>query len=189
MRFRVATLVLVLLLAGCTGRTGTGNPATGPQQNSVSNLPSGVFPVDDREPAPALSGRTLGGEDLDLSTLRGQVVVLNFWASWCAPCIAEARNLNSVFAQTKALGVAFVGIDIKDDRTKAQAFERKHQVAYPSLFDPEGRLLLKFAGKAPQQPPTTLILDREGRVAARFLSAVTMTQLLGPVQVLANERA
>jgi len=189
MRSRALLLVLVALLAGCTGRAGTGNVATGPQQNSIGGIAGGVFPADDREPAPSLAGSTLTGEHLDVSTLRGQVVVLNFWASWCAPCIAEAPNLNAVYAKTRSAGVAFVGIDFKDDRTYAQSFERSKKVAYPSLFDPDGQLLLKFRGLAPQSPPTTLILDRQGRVAARFLQAVTETELLAPVQVLAAERA
>ena len=187
-RSLLPVLLAVVLAAGCTGRTGTDNRATGPQQNSIGGLRGGVFPAGDREPAPALSGRTLDGADLDLASLHGKVVVVNFWASWCAPCLAEARNLNQVYAETKASGVAFVGIDIKDDQSAAKSFQRSKQVMYPSLFDQDGLLLLKFRGQAPQSPPTTLILDRQGRVAARFLQGVTENELLGPVQVLANEQ-
>ncbi len=183
-------LVCVLAASGCLGKSGTENQSTqGPQQNQVKPLANGVFVPDDRDPSPKLSGRTLEGQDLDLASLRGQVVVVNFWAQWCNPCRAEAKNLNAVYAQTKAKGVAFVGIDIKDDDVAARAFQRSKQVLYPSLVDPDGLLLLKFAGKAPQQPPTTLILDRQGRVAALFSGGLTETQLLGPVQVIAAESA
>ena len=181
-----AALAAVAMLAACTGNIGATTP-TAPIGNGLAD--GQVFPVQDRDPAPSLSGTTLDGTPLDTSTMVGKVVVINFWASWCAPCLAEARNLNAVYAQTHALGVEFVGVDIKDIASKARAFQRTKQVPYPSLFDEDGTLLLKFRGKAPQNPPTTLVLDRQGRVAARFPGGVLESQLLAPVQVIAKEPA
>src|SRR3954447_10880833 len=188
-RLRGALLLLLplVLVTGCSGQIGAGNPS-GDDPHAIT-LTSGVFRSVDRDPAPSLAGTTLEGTPLDVTRMRGKVVVVNFWASWCAPCRAEARNLNAVYAQTKGLGVEFVGVDIKDEKTAARAFQRAKAVAYPSLFDQDGTLLLRFRGKAPQNPPTTLVLDRRGRVAARFVQGVTEAQLLAPVQVIAKEPA
>ncbi len=180
---------LVLALSGCVGdRAVASVQARTPQLKVVDPGPSGVFPIAERLPAPAISGTTLDGEPLDVADLRGKVVVVNFWASWCAPCRAEAPNLRAVAERRKAEGAEFVGVAIKDDRDAAQAFERRQGIPYPSLFDQAGVVLTRFRALAPQVPPTTLVLDRQGRVAARFIGGVTEVELDGPVQSVLRER-
>jgi thiol-disulfide isomerase/thioredoxin len=147
----------------------------------------GLIAEPDRPLAPALAGTTLEGEPLDVADYRGQVVVLNFWASWCPPCRAEAGNLVEVAQQTEAEGVQFIGVNVKNAKDEAIAFERKAGVPYPSLHDQPGVLLTRFRELVPQVPPTTLILDREGRIAGRFIGGVTTRELLVPVRAIAAE--
>ncbi len=182
-----AALACVLVLTSCSSGSATADGPAAPQLETLDTGDDGLIAVEDRQPAPALSGTTLDGETLAVADLRGEVVVLNFWASWCAPCRAEAPTLNEVAARTADQGVRFVGVNVKDERGPAQAFERTQAVAYPSLHDQPGRLLLQFRRVVPQTPPTTLVLDRDGRIAAFFAGEVRLTELLGPVEQIAAE--
>ena len=182
-----AALACALALTGCSGGSATADGPTSPQLKIVDSGENGLIAEGDRPPAPSLSGTTLEGEQLDVADYRGQVVVLNFWASWCPPCRAEAPNLIEVAGQTEDDGVQFIGVNVKNARDEALAFERKQGVPYPSLHDQPGVLLTRFRKLVPQVPPTTLLLDREGRIAGRFIGGVTTDELLVPVQALAAE--
>ena len=184
----VGVLLGVVALTGCGGNpAGTDSPAS-PRLESLDTGADGLIAVAERQPLPSLTGTTLDGKPLDVASFRGEVVVLNFWASWCPPCREEAPALLEVATQTAELGVQFVGVNIKNDKAEALAFERKAGVTYPSLHDQPGELLLRFRRVVPQTPPTTLIVDRQGRIAGFFAGAVRISDLLPPVQAIAAER-
>ncbi len=182
-----AALALVAALSGCTGTNAVSDGSGGPQLRALDTASTGLLRVSDRTPAPALNGQTLDGGRLDVASYRGKVVVVNFWASWCPPCRAESASLVKVANDTAPLGVQFVGVNIKDERPAAQRFDEVHDVPYPSLFDQAGVLLTRFRRLVPQVPPTTLLIDKQGRVAGLFRGGITETELSAPVQVLAGE--
>ncbi|MDX3071668.1 TlpA disulfide reductase family protein [Streptomyces sp. MI02-7b] len=133
-----------------------------------------------RTAAPDLSGKTVDGAQLSLADYRGKVVVVNVWGSWCPPCRAEAPHLAEVARQTKSQGVEFVGINTRDLQTaQAKAFEKEFGIPFPSLYDPAGDLLLRFPKGSlnPQAIPSTLILDRQGKIAVRALKELSAGEL------------
>ena len=171
-------LVPALLLAACallTGCTGTsGADASGASDYKFGRGATGadgLFPVADRRPAPTLAGETLQGTPLTTASMTGDVIVLNFWADWCPPCRAESPFLNAVANKTAAAGVKFVGINVKDGRDAALSFERVSGTPYPSLYDYPGALLLPFRKIVPQTPPSTMLIDRQGRLLASSTAA------------------
>jgi peroxiredoxin len=184
-----ALCALLAALAGaCTGKNAVSDGSDGPQRRAIGQAGANqVLSTDDRIPAPAMRGPTLDGNSLDVTTLRGKVVVVNFWAAWCAPCLRESASLVKVASDTAPLGVEFVGVDFKDDRSAARRFVDVHDVPYRSLFDQPGIILTRLHKLIPQVPPSTLILDRRGRIAALFIGPVTETQLSASVHTVATE--
>jgi thiol-disulfide isomerase/thioredoxin len=129
-----------------------------------------------RKAAPDLSGTTLTGAKLDLASLRGKIVVVNFWASWCAPCRAETPNLVQLAVEKP--NIAFLGVDKEPEASPGLAFVRDDKVPYPSILDENGTLAAHWPVAVGL--PTTFVLDPKGDIAARFTAPVT-TDTLGPV--------
>jgi len=169
-----------LILTGCSGSSGDSD------QGFISAQP-GLSRVDpaQRQAAPDITGKTLDGKQASLAALKGKVVVINVWGSWCNPCRAEADALVAAYDQTK--GTAdFLGINSRDlSSDTALAFVRTHKIPYPSIYDPSGAQVARFTGILPPQAiPSTLVIDAQGRVAARIIGQVTTTtlvQLVGDV--------
>ena len=171
----VALVLVLAALAGCSGPAGAPAATNGIQ----------VFAVADRKPAPDLSGDLLDGSSFDSASHAGDVLVVNFWAQWCAPCVAEASDLEATYQATKASKVFFLGINTRDERDKAKSF-LVGRATYPSLFDPAGRLALGFS-VVPSAIPSTVIIDRQGRIAAITRQSIQRSELEPVVSQLAAE--
>ena len=186
-----AAAFALLAAAALTACSATSGSTDGSTRYVAGDGSTTVLPAAERDGAPTVAGTTLEGGALDLTTLRGKVVVVNMWASWCAPCRGEAGTLEKVYGETKAQGVEFVGIVSggKDSIDNAKAFQRRFDVSYPSMFDADNSLVLAFRGQLPPAAiPTTLVLDREGRVAARALGPVDRSRLLGMIEPVLREQ-
>ncbi|WP_238863706.1 TlpA disulfide reductase family protein [Kitasatospora sp. A2-31] len=181
-----------LALTGCSssGSSGSGDGQIGFVSAKGSNISKAE--VGHRQDAPDLSGNTLEGTPVKLADYRGKVVVLNVWGSWCGPCRAEADDLQRVWEKYKDQGVQFLGINTRDPEiANAVRFEQEKGVTFPSLYDPAGTQLLKFPKGSlnPQSVPTTIVVDREGKLAARAVGGQTDDALESVLQpVLAEQK-
>jgi thiol-disulfide isomerase/thioredoxin len=179
---------VVGLLSGC----GSSQAAeSGPDRGFVAGDGSlVVLPKSQRTTAPDFTATTLDGGTFRLSDHRGEVVVVNVWASWCAPCRAEAPVLAKAATDLTGKGVQFVGLDTRDSDTSARAYVQKFGLAYPNVIDRDGQVQLLFADSLPPQAiPSTLVIDRQGRVAARALGTVSESSVRGMVEPLLAEKA
>ena len=175
-------VVIALTLTGCSTDPGT-DAGFVSGDGSIT-----VLPPEQRQVAPNASGVDLAGNTIELVDFAGQIVVLNVWASWCAPCRAEAGALEEVAKQFENQGVQFIGLNTRDSNAAARAFIRKFDVTYPSLVDTDGRVQLLFNDSLPPQAiPSTIVIDQKGRVAARALGVVTAATLRAMIEPLREE--
>ncbi|WP_373688167.1 TlpA disulfide reductase family protein [Actinoplanes aureus] len=175
----VTAVAVAGVLVGCGGEENWAQKC-----ETGANLVIECAPAD-RPQVSGVTGELLDGGTYDVESDRGQVVVVNFWGSWCAPCRAEADDLENTYQATKPKGVSFIGINSRDDRDAAIAFERG-RVTYPSIYDFEAKVALKF-DVPNMSTPATLILDRQGRIAVAIRKATTIGELQPLVERVAAE--
>lgn len=138
------------------------------------------IPVAERGEPVDFGGVTEDGDDFDSADIAGKVTVVNFWYAGCAPCRLEAKDLETVWQEQGGDDVAFVGVNTRDQPDTAKAFSAEFGVTYPSLIDVDtAEAKLAFASAVPiQATPTTLVLDKQGRVAARIIGPIDGTSIL-----------
>ena len=193
---RVRRLLVMLLTAalasaaGCTGGTDAVDQTAGSEFRFVAGTGKGeVIPVAERRSAPAVTGQLLGGGSWELGSQRGKVVVLNFWAHWCGPCRVESSEFQAAYLATRASGVEFVGVNTQDpDPDEARGFVARNKITFPNAYDPSGKVTLRFRGFRANGFPYTIVIDRQGRVAAVYPTPLLREDIEPVVTRLAAER-
>jgi thiol-disulfide isomerase/thioredoxin len=176
------TAVAAVLLAGALTVTllTSGKGKTASATNTVAD-PAGHRPL-----APDITGTSLTGATIKLSSYRGKTVVLNFWGSWCSPCSSEAPVLALLDKQYASKGVAFLGDDVGDTPVNALAFTRGVGISYPSINDQGYAVVAQLSRVVPvSDTPTTVVIDKTWHVAGTILGAINY----GEMTTLLNEAA
>jgi len=160
---RVVVVIALALLAAVCGGCSARHPSGARAGLGVGTQ---IFPVAQRAPAPDLHGTTITGDPFDLSEVLGHgPVAVNVWASWCGPC----RHEMPLLAHVPDVSLRVVGIDERDSSASARSFAGSRGVHYPNLADPDGQLLARLRMLPQSGVPSTIFLDRQGRVAARVI--------------------
>jgi peroxiredoxin len=191
MKFRLlAVLTAVLTLAACTGSDAVDQNPNGTFKFATGTALGKLYPVKDRRPAGAFSGALLAGGRTSLAAAHGngRIVVINFWAAWCAPCRTETPQFDLVYRQMKTRDVSFLGIDTKDIKGNAQAFVKNYDITYPIIYDEPGEALLRLGDLPGTGLPFTVLIDKQGRVAAVYVIRLSGKDLSGALDKLLAER-
>jgi peroxiredoxin len=165
------------VLAGLGGCSGRGGGSDGYRFDSA-NAPGTLIAPSARKPAGDFTADRLDGSGtFTLSQTRGQVAVVNFWASNCAPCRTEMPAFDRLYRADKSDGVTFVGVDTKEPRSRGLGFVRAHHIGYPNVSDPIGKTSLELGDIAATALPFTVLIDKHGDVAGVYRGMLRANQL------------
>ena len=181
---------LAALLTGCAADDPLAAQArAGDNKNYVAGDGSVTeYAADQRKDPIAFTGTLYDGTRVASSELAGAVTVLNFWFAACAPCRVEAPELEALHTEYAPQGVRFFGVNLRDEKGTAEAFEQTFGITYPSFNDRDGQVLLAVSGMVPPGAvPTTLVLDKQGRVASRILGQLERGTLKALISSAAAE--
>ena len=192
MKLAAVALAATLALAGCADDPLAQQFRQGDNKNYIAG--DGTV-TEFQNPDTRLSSNpwtsiTESGGVISSADLAGQVVVLNFWYAGCAPCRAEAKDLQDIKAEFAKQGVQVLGVNVRDTAPTILAFARNFNIAYPSIVDAaSGDVLLAYTGiVTPQAVPTTIVLDSRSRVSARILGRFEPSILRTLIKTALNEK-
>ncbi|KFF60303.1 alkyl hydroperoxide reductase [Cryobacterium sp. MLB-32] len=174
-------LALALVLAGCSSDPLADQYREGSSKGFIAGDGSVTeIAASARGDVIDFAGVDENGDPRASADYTGEVLVVNFWYASCAPCRAEAADLQKINAQFEGKGASFIGVNVRDQAANAIAFNDTYGITYPSVLDVNnGAMQLAFSGSIPPNAvPTTLVLDKQGRVAARILGQVTSPSIL-----------
>lgn len=163
---------LVAALGACSG-SHDGSRTSGAVAETGSSQPAVVGAV-----APSWQAPTTAGNALDIASLRGKAVYLNFFASWCPPCNQEAPDINALQKEYAARGLAVVGVDIMENAAKARQFVNAHRLVYPAVVD-SGTLRAQYRING---LPVHVFIDRTGTVRRITVGQLTKTEMLAAIK-------
>jgi len=176
-------VVFIVFMIGLLSGIGSSQP---PSRETPSIAERLALAKASGQPAPPFTmTRVQGKGSISLADFSGRAVVLNFWASWCAPCRQEAPELQAVWQSYQGRGVQFLGVDHQDSLSAGAAFQRQFGITYPSVFDPEGKLSAEYGLVG---IPSTLIIDGRGRVLYRFLGKIDAPLLSAALDLVLSGR-
>jgi thiol-disulfide isomerase/thioredoxin len=181
--------LIATLLAGCASDPLADQFRAGDNKNYIAGDGTVTeFALGSRPGFEAFAGTTESGQVLDSSAFEGNVIVMNWWYSACAPCRAEAGDLAMLSVEFED-SVQFVGVNVRDTAETALAFDRNFGIEYPSLIDAQsGQVSLAFTGVvSPQAVPTTIVIDRDGKVASRILGRIEASILRTLIQTVVDQ--
>ena len=121
------------------------------------------------------------GNEFILSDYYGSPIVLNFWASWCAPCRDEAISLEKTWNKYGGLGVKFVGVDLQDNEPDALSYIKEFGISYPNGRDEDGKITIDYGIVG---MPVTFFVDRNGLVVDRWVGAISEKTLMESIELI-----
>ena len=137
-------------------------------------------------PAPGLSLQLLQGGVLDLESLKGKVVMIDFWSSWCPPCIAEAPDLAMTYRLYQGKDVEFIGVAIWDEESEVRKFVDKFNIGYPTGIDAQGKVGIAYGVRG---IPEKFFVDRQGRLVSKFVGPMKSEELKAIIDALLAQGA